>query len=94
LRDTEVAGSNCDKKPRKGGNRVDVLRRKSRRWALLVVNRSHPRAFTGAAFAGAFVGPETDGANVPERWRGWRLGRWPGFRRRSIPAKERMPRLR
>ncbi|RWW46363.1 hypothetical protein BHE74_00047702 [Ensete ventricosum] len=25
-------------------------------------------------------GPETAGANVPERWRGWRLGRQPGFR--------------
>ncbi|RZS18870.1 hypothetical protein BHM03_00051196, partial [Ensete ventricosum] len=24
--------------------------------------------------------PETAGANVPERWRGWRLGRQPGFR--------------
>ncbi|RZS18397.1 hypothetical protein BHM03_00050655, partial [Ensete ventricosum] len=23
--------------------------------------------------------PETAGANVPERWRGWRLGRRPGF---------------
>ncbi|RRT31278.1 hypothetical protein B296_00050221 [Ensete ventricosum] len=38
LRDTEVAGSDCDGKQRKGGNRVDVLRRKSRRWALLAVN--------------------------------------------------------
>ncbi|RRT34844.1 hypothetical protein B296_00053755 [Ensete ventricosum] len=26
------------------------------------------------------VGPEIAGANVPERWRGWRLGRRPGFR--------------
>ncbi|RZS17297.1 hypothetical protein BHM03_00049423, partial [Ensete ventricosum] len=44
---------------------------------LLCVGRKqqHPRAFTSAAFAG----PETAGANVPERWRGWRLGRRPGF---------------
>ncbi|RRT71295.1 hypothetical protein B296_00012503 [Ensete ventricosum] len=39
LRDTEVAGSDCDGKQRKGGNHVDVLRRKSRRWALITVNR-------------------------------------------------------
>ncbi|RZR79145.1 hypothetical protein BHM03_00004777 [Ensete ventricosum] len=39
LRDTEVAGNDCDGNQRKGGNSVDVLRRKSRRWALLAVNR-------------------------------------------------------
>ncbi|RWW63418.1 hypothetical protein BHE74_00029400, partial [Ensete ventricosum] len=37
--DTEVSGSNCDGKQRKGDNRVDVLRRKSQRWSLLAVNR-------------------------------------------------------
>ncbi|RWW43068.1 hypothetical protein BHE74_00051310 [Ensete ventricosum] len=37
--DTEVVGNNCNGKKRKGGNRIDVLRRKSRRWALLAVNR-------------------------------------------------------
>ncbi|RWW39382.1 hypothetical protein BHE74_00055297, partial [Ensete ventricosum] len=34
----------------------------------------------GAFVSAAFAGPETAGANVPERWRGWRLGRRPRFR--------------
>ncbi|RWV94589.1 hypothetical protein GW17_00042860 [Ensete ventricosum] len=38
--------------------------------------KQHPGAFASAAFAG----PETAGANVPESWRGWRLGRRSRFR--------------
>ncbi|RRT71328.1 hypothetical protein B296_00001663 [Ensete ventricosum] len=40
---------------------------------------ARPGAFVGVVFAGAFAGAETAGANVPERWRGWRPGRRPGW---------------
>ncbi|RRT33224.1 hypothetical protein B296_00058987, partial [Ensete ventricosum] len=53
LKDTEVAGNNYDGKQRKSDNRVDVLRRKSRRWALLAVN--HVDVPEIAAFAGALA---------------------------------------
>ncbi|RZR83921.1 hypothetical protein BHM03_00010637 [Ensete ventricosum] len=97
----EVVGSNCDGKQRKGGNRVEVLRRKhskidgtEQRAEEQQRKQRHPGAFTGATFAGAFARPETTSANVPERWQGWRLGRRLGFCLRSIPVKEMMPRLR
>ncbi|RWW67948.1 hypothetical protein BHE74_00024566 [Ensete ventricosum] len=41
--------------------------------------RRKKRPFAGAAFTGAFAGPEIAGANVPERWRGWRPGRLLGW---------------